>query len=219
LSYSQFLLINTQCKCIYRTTRSTIYCQFFLTKCFLLNRYVCNDTLFKSDNQIVFSIPFIRNNSSIGWWETNYKAFLGRSVNYNYLLLTNNSGNNLLWWVTCRTPFYLSRLGFYYEWILYGISLLIWNSKKFIFRTCYKEAFRMPVSMSYFLSMLWDTWNLSLALSVVEDKRTFLRTNTKYWMCIRPSNIRSLIFVWSEFNILEFSQAHRPYWDYIGSLF
>jgi hypothetical protein len=154
---------------------------------------------------MIFAIPFIKNNLAVGSLEADNETLCGGSINYGHLFPSNDTSNDLFGGIIWRTPFNLSWLGFYDEWILNGISLLIRYGEQFILRASNEKALGMPVSMSDLLTVLWDAGDLSLTFSVIENEGTLFWTNTEDRMGVGPTDKRSLIFVGGKFDILELS--------------
>ena len=165
-----------------------------------------------------FTVPLVKDDLAIGGLEADHETLCGRGVNNWHLLSTDDAGNDLFGGIIRRTPFNLGGLGFHYERILNGISLLVRYGQQLILRASNQKALGMPVSMGDLLTVLWDAGDLSLTLSVIENKRSLFWTNTEDRMGARPTDKRGLIFVGSKFDILEFSQTHWPNRNDIGCL-
>jgi len=70
------------------------------------------------------------------------------------LLSTDDASNDLFGGIIRRTPFNLGGLGFHYERILNGISLLVRYGQQLILRASNQKALGMPVSMGDLLTVL-----------------------------------------------------------------
>lgn len=138
---------------------------------------------------MILSTPLINKHFPITSRKAHYHTLLSGSINNNNLLIAYNGSNLLLALVKSRAPLDLCRLSLYDERVLHCVSLLIRDGQQLILGTGDQKTLGMPVTVSDFLSVLRDAWNLPLAFSVVKDKRTFLRANAKDWVSIGPTDV------------------------------
>ena len=164
-------------------------------------------------------MPFKSSDLSIALIKLQKLAFLWFWVQVNNFGTTLDATHDL--WVRCiclenRAPSNITWLSLNERTIVWSVSLMIWNCKHFIYWAWNEISILTPISTNNLLSMLWNTWNLSLTLPVEKGKVSFFCTNNQNWMSAGPADIRGLILVRSKFDLLELSLTHGIYWNDIG---
>ena len=141
---------------------------------------------------------------------------LGFGSEQEYFILIDDASQSIPILFGKWIPFDICNFLFVDERFKWSVSLMVWNGQNFIYRSSYEVSIIMPISIGNFLSVLWNSWNLSLTLPVEEEKISLFCSNNENWMGSRPADVTCNILLRSQLNILELSLSHGPNGDDIG---